>query len=101
MKKMKRRFQSSKRIGETTLCPIFNLIVESSEPRSKLMGSLKFYFKASIMKQCFEEHLTSTDRLRKYVISPSGNVQNVDNSVLLGVTVIVKINGDFRKAVMK
>ena len=48
------RFQSFKRIGETTLCPIFNLNVESSTPRL----------------QCFEEHLTSTDRLRKYVISP-------------------------------
>ena len=25
----------------------------------------KFYSKASIMKQCFEEHLTSTNKLRK------------------------------------
>ena len=59
----------------------------------------KFYFEASIMKQCFEEHLTTTDRLRKYVI-PSDNVQK-DNIVLLDDTVIVKITGDLRIAVMK
>ena len=67
----------------------------------------KFYFNASIMKQCFEEHLTSTKRLRKvtgllkYLISPSDNVQNVDNIVLLSDTVIVKINGALRIAVIK
>ena len=61
----------------------------------------KFYYKTSIIKQYFEEHLTSTDRLRKYVISPSNNVQNVDNIVLLGDTVLVKINGDLRIAVIK
>ena len=50
----------------------------------------KIYFKASIIKQCFDEHLTSTDRLRKvaglskYLISHSDNVQNVENIVLLG-----------------
>ena len=54
------------------------------------------------MKQSFEEHLTSTDRLRKvaglskYLISPSDNVQNVDNIVLLVDTVIAKINGALR-----
>ena len=52
-----------------------------------------------VLKQCFEEHLTTTDRLRKYVI-PSDNVQK-DNIVLLDDTVIVKINGDLRIAVMK
>ena len=59
-------------------------------------------FQASIMKQSFEEHLTSTDRLRKvaglskYLFSPSDNVQNVDNIVLLVDTVIIKINGALR-----
>ena len=61
----------------------------------------KFYFKAYIMKQCFEEHLTLIERLKKvaglseYLISPSDNVQNVDNID----TVIVKINGALRIAV--
>ena len=67
----------------------------------------KFYFKASITKQCLEEHLTSTDRLIKVAglskcsISPSDNVQNVNNIVLLGDTVIVKINSALRTAVIK
>ena len=68
---------------------------------------MKFYLKASIVKQCFEERLTSTDRSRKvaglskYLISPSGNVQNVDNIVLLGDTVNININGALKIAVMK
>ena len=65
------------RIGETTLCSIFNLKVKSSTPRSKLMGSFTL------------KH-----------ISGLSNVQNVD-IVLLGDTVIVKITGALRIAVIK
>ena len=82
-----------------------NLVSYIQSQRGKLDTHIevdgKLYFKASILKQCFEDHLTSTDRLRKYVISPSDNVQNVDNIVLLGDTVLVKINGDLRIAVIK
>ena len=82
MKKMKRRFQ-------------------------KIEVDKKFYFKASIVKQCFEEHLTSTDRLikvgglSKYSTSSTGKVLNVDDIVLLDDTVIANINGALTIAVIK
>ena len=83
-----------------------NIVSYNQSQRGKFDTQIEvdgmFYLKASIVKQFFEEHLTSTDRLRsvaglsKYLISPSNNVQNDDNIVLLGDTVIVKINGALR-----